>query len=203
MSLESSPYLPISVSLNSNTGVSMDTAPWRLNTPVMMLNAACRHCPREPSTSQSHSAHRQPACTLHGGVAGTHARTQSPSETCKSRLGVSTRVSRPSFWRACTLRVLAAQRASASAAALQAYSLLRCSGKVCASDSLEHVLLTTHFQPQSQPRTAQPASLSCHCCSRSWARVQCALSTCCTLAFALWRLLHTPCLGALGVKCAW
>mmetsp|Transcript_19641 Transcript_19641/g.54783 ORF Transcript_19641/g.54783 Transcript_19641/m.54783 type:complete len:367 (-) Transcript_19641:789-1889(-) len=42
MSLESSPYLPIRVSLNSNTGVSMDTAPWRLNTLVMILKAASR-----------------------------------------------------------------------------------------------------------------------------------------------------------------
>lgn len=41
MSLESSPYLPISVSRSSNTGVSMDTAPWRLNTLVMMLKAFC------------------------------------------------------------------------------------------------------------------------------------------------------------------
>ena len=42
MSLESSPYLPVSVSRSSNTGVSMETAPWRLNTPVMRPNASSR-----------------------------------------------------------------------------------------------------------------------------------------------------------------
>ena len=35
MSLESSPYLPVSVSFSSITGVSMVTAPWRLKTSMM------------------------------------------------------------------------------------------------------------------------------------------------------------------------
>ena len=36
MSLLSSPYFPVKVSRSSNTGVSMETAPWRLKTEVMV-----------------------------------------------------------------------------------------------------------------------------------------------------------------------
>ena len=42
MSFESSPYLPVSVSRSSNTGVSMDTAPWRLNTASIVPNTRRR-----------------------------------------------------------------------------------------------------------------------------------------------------------------
>mmetsp|Transcript_29449 Transcript_29449/g.65310 ORF Transcript_29449/g.65310 Transcript_29449/m.65310 type:complete len:389 (-) Transcript_29449:473-1639(-) len=42
MSLESSPYLPVSSSRSSNTGVSISTPPWRLNTLRMAVKACSR-----------------------------------------------------------------------------------------------------------------------------------------------------------------